>query len=323
MTDHLPPRGSAPPDPPDGDVLSAYLSGDLDEAAAAALEERLGDDPELVRRLDATAQVLIALRGVDEVGLPPDAGRRLRDRLAGASAPAGDATVTPLDARRRLSWKAVAGVAAGLAALALVGGGLLQGFGTQGGLDMALDDSATGGGAEERAVPEAMEAPAAGDAAEEEDGDAFAGRERLDEQAPAPPATGASPRPADGPTILDDEAALPDVDAVRDRYQGLPEVAGLLGEPVPAAAGRAAAYRAAVAEAPAFRSGARPGDCLAQVGEGEPVIPVRVESVVHEGQPALAYVLVSVRQGSPTLDRAEAWIVDPTSCTRRLIAELA
>lgn len=323
MTDRLPPRGSAPPDPSDGEVLSAYLSGDLDEAAAAALEERLAGDPELTRRLDGTARVLAALRGVDEVDLPPDAGRRLRDRLAAGPDPVGDATVRPLDVRRRRPWKAVAGVAAGLAALALVGGGLLQGLGTRG-VEMARDDSTAGEQAEERAVPEAMEAPAAGDAAEDEDGEVFTGRDRLDdEEAAVPPAPAAPPSPADGPVILDEEAALPGAAAVRARYRDLAEVTGLLGEPVSAAGDRAAAYRAAVAEASAFRSGARPGDCLAQTGHGNPVIPVRVESVVHEGRPALAYVLVSADDDSPTLDRAEAWIVDVSGCAPRLVLDVA
>lgn len=324
MTDHPAPPASAPPDPPDGEVLSAYLSGDLDEAAAAALEGRLADDPDLARRLDATARVLVSLRGVDEVALPPEAGRRLRDRLAGEPDAAGDAAVTPLDARRRLPWRAVAGVAVGLAALALVGGGLLQALGTRG-TDMALEDSVAGGQAEEQAedqaVPEAMEAPAAGDVPAE-DRDGLATRERpADEEAAVPPAP-AAPRPADAPVILDDEVVLTGDPALRARYRGLPEVAGLLGEPVPAAADRAAAYRAAVAEAPAFRSGVRPGDCLAQAGRGDPVIPVRVESVVHEGRPALAYVLVSAMEGSPTLDRAEAWIMDPSGCTPRVLLDV-
>ena len=326
MTDHPPPRGSAPPDPPDGEVLSAYLSGDLDEAAAAALEGRLADDPDLARRLDATARVLASLRGVDEVALPPDAGRRLRDRLAAepdAAEPdaAGDAAVAPLDARRHPPWRAVAGVAAGLAALALVGGGLLQALGTRG-TDVALEGSAPGGQAEERARPETMEAPAAGEVPEG-DLEGFAQQEgTADEQDAVPPALDAAPRPADGPVILDEEVVLTGETDGRARYQGLPEVAGLLGEPVPSAAGRAAAYRAAVAEAPAFGSGVRPGVCLAQAGRGDPVIPVRVESVVHEGRPALAYVLVSAMEGSPTLDRAEAWIMDPSGCTPRLLLDV-
>lgn len=331
MTDRPPPERTAPTDPADGEVLSAYLAGELDEAAAAALEERLSGDPELARRLDATAAVLVALRGVDEVALPPGAGKRLRDRLAAPQAAEGrtahpeaadeeaGTTVTPLASRRRLPWSAIGGVAAGLAAIALIGGGLLQGFGTS---EESVGDRPASGTAEDEAVPEALEAPAREEAETEalDRGDGGAdGEEQADVSAPE-----AAPRArADGPVVLDEEVALADEREVRSRYQRLPEVVGLLGEPAAIAPDRAAAYRSAVADAPAFRSGTRPGDCLDDTVGADAVIPVRVESVVHDGRPAVAFVLVSAGEGSSSLDRVEARIVDPVGCAPRLTVDLS
>lgn len=321
--DRTPPERTPPPDPADGEVLSAYLAGDLDETAATALEERLAGDADLARRLDATADVLMALRAVDEVALPADAGRRLRERLGTAPAAAGDAagdttadaTVTSLESRRRVPWSAVGGVAAGLVAVALVGGGLLQGFGTGG--DSGLESAESGQGGDEHTALESTEDSASSEADTEE----FGGRDRaFDEDASAPAPSAALP--AGGPVLLDEEVALSGTGDVQARYEGLPEVTGLLGEPVPGAADRAAASRSAVAEAPAFRSGTHPGDCLDQTVRADPVIPVRVESVVYEGRPAVAYVLVSAGEGASTLDRAEALIVDPAGCAPRLTFDL-
>jgi hypothetical protein len=47
-------------------------------------------------------------------------------------------------------------------------------------------------------------------------------------------------------------------------------------------------------------------------------VPVRVEAVVYEGAPALAYVLVTAADGGEALDRVEAWIVEPATCATRL-----
>jgi negative regulator of sigma E activity len=76
--------------------------------------------------------------------------------------------------------------------------------------------------------------------------------------------------------------------------------------------------RGAIVVAPPFRSGVSPGACLDAVApaDGSSVV-ARVESVVYEGQPALAYV---VRRGGS--DQTDALVVDPATCTAKLSVTL-
>lgn len=342
----------------DDEVLSAYLAGELDADAVADLEARLADDRDLARRLDATARVLAVLRGVDEVEPPAGAGERLRRRLADEAGPraalagedAGDdaskdaapAPVTTLASRRRVPWQAVAGIAAGLAAFALVGGGLLQGFG--GGADEAADDSAEM--ATEAAEPDvrtfadsAEEEQAAGSG--DEDATARTEEDSADDQgrggtaaAPPAPATGeadgredadahagleSSPRP----TIRDERVALSGAEDVRARYAGHPIPSGLLGESLRVAEERAASARAAVAAAPPFRSGDMPGACLDEVAIGaHPSVPVLVESAVVDGAPAVVFVVVGAAPDSAVLDRVEAQVLTLPGCVPVLSVDL-
>ncbi|HVM00718.1 MAG TPA: hypothetical protein VM324_15625 [Egibacteraceae bacterium] len=343
MTDAHHPNPSAP-GPGDGELMAAYLSGDLDDATAAVLERRLPDEPELARLLDDTARVLVALRGVDEVAAPPGAGERLRLRLAAEAAePRAAAAVSePADGggepvavaalssrRRAVPWAAVAGVAAGLAAFALVGGGLVQGFGDRGTMpaedsatdtDVAMEESAGdsgvaleehGGGAGESAGDSAQRSSASADGAREPAAAPFG-----DQQLSAPPPTGRAP------LVVDAEIALAGPNEVRARYTAAPEATSLLGEPLPAAVERAAVYRGQVAAAEAFRSGVHPGDCLDDVGEGSPLLPARVESATFAGQPALVYLLVRANPDAAALDRVEAWVVEPEGCVTRLALDV-
>ncbi len=76
--------------------------------------------------------------------------------------------------------------------------------------------------------------------------------------------------------------------------------------------------REAIAAAPPFRSGVAPGACLDAVAPaGGSSAVARVESVVYEGQPALAYV---VRRGGS--DQTDALVVDPATCTAKLSVTL-
>lgn len=61
--------------------LAAWLAGDLDDAEASALEQRLDAEPGLGARLDAMAATLARLRRYDAVELPPGTAGRLRARL--------------------------------------------------------------------------------------------------------------------------------------------------------------------------------------------------------------------------------------------------
>lgn len=342
------------PDHLGDEVLSAYLAGELDADAVADLEARLADDRDLARRLDATARVLAVLRGIDEVEPPAGAGERLRRRLADEVgprvAPAGQgpgddaaedaapAPVTTLASRRRVPWQAVAGIAAGLAAVALVGGGLLQGFG--GGTEQAADDSADM--ATEAAEPDVRTFADSADSADEhaagsadEDATALAEEESAGDQgregaAPAPPVP--STGEADGraglesspqPTIRDERVALAGAEDVRARYADRPLPSGLLGESLPVAQERAADARAAVAAAPPFRSGDTPGACLDEVAIGaHPSVPVLVESAVVDAGPAVVFVVVGATPDSAVLDRVEAQVLTLPGCVPVLSVDL-
>lgn len=333
-------------DPADGELLSAYLAGDLDAEAVATLEARLAADPDLARRLDTTARLLVSLRGVDEPDLPPGAGERLRQRLAAeagtaaaqgttsettatseatataqatgrpAGGPTGEAPapVTALDSRRRRApWPAVAGIAAGLVAVALVGGGLLQGLGDRG-TDIAADSPE----ADMRLFSEDHDDAAGQAPALEQDG---AHEETALERAPA---TTGEAQPAPAPVVADENVALDGVTAVRERYAEVAQTTGLLGESLPAARERAADYRAAIAAAPAFASGHDPGACLDADGVGaDPAIPVLVESAVLDGEPAVVYVLVSANAGATELNRVEVQVLTLPDCTTRLSVDLS
>lgn len=344
------------PDHLGDEVLSAYLAGELDADAVADLEARLADDRDLARRLDATARVLAVLRGIDEVEPPAGAGERLRRRLADEAgprvAPAGQGTgddaaedaapapVTTLASRRRVPWQAVAGIAAGLAAVALVGGGLLQGFG--GGTEQAADDSADM--ATEAAEPDvrtfadSADEQAAGSA--DEDAAALAEEESAGDEgregasAPPVPSTGEADgrEDADGraglesspqPTIRDERVVLAGAEDVRARYADRPLPSGLLGESLPVAEERAADARAAVAAAPPFRSGDTPGACLDEVAIGaHPSVPVLVESAVVDAGPAVVFLVVGATPDSAVLDRVEAQVLTLPGCVPVLSVDL-
>jgi hypothetical protein len=122
------------------------------------------------------------------------------------------------------------------------------------------------------------------------------------------------------PVIVDDGVVLADGDTAAAHLGGRPESGALISREGEEARELAAAFAVAVRSAPPFTDGTRPDACLAEVadGTGAPVVPVRVEAVVYEGAPALAYVLVTAADGGEALDRVEAWIVEPATCATRL-----
>lgn len=322
MSDDRPP---AAPDPSDGELLAAYLSGDLDGDAAAALEARLDREAGLARRLDATARVLVSLRGVDDVEPPTGTGERLRRRLAAEETgdaaaggqPGGDtsgAAVTTLASRRRVPWQAVAGVAAGFVALALVGGTVLQGFGGFGaGESDVAQDTATTEQAAEEATGAAEPAPPAG-------ADPDLPR-RLRDDAGVDGGVDEHIEMARGPAVVDDGAEIGEQEVVT-RYRDLPETARLLGTPAGEALALAADQRAAIDAADPFDSGIRPGACLPAL-DGEPAaVPARVELVELDGEPALVYVLVSATRGAAALDLVQAWVFEPATCAPVMVRDV-
>jgi hypothetical protein len=298
-----------PPEPDDGELLAAYLAGDLDQAATAALEQRLAREPALQAQLDATHEVILALRSVDAVETPGGFEERLHARLAQEQAPAlGHPPVADLDARRaaRRRWTVVSSAAAGVVVLAVLGLGVLGGLGGTG-ADMAGEDQAMAPATDD-AAPEleaATQAEGSGRSADEESGDA--------DTAESTPLA---------PVVLDDQVPLDGEAAVQQRYAEVPEVLGLLGTPAAQAEELATRFQVAVQRAESFSDGTSPARCLDVVttaAEG-PLVPALVETVAFDGEPAIAYTVVGARAGSAVLDRVEVWIVQADTCATRLFA---
>jgi anti-sigma factor RsiW len=108
----------------DDELLSAYLAAELDDAATAELEARLAADAALRARLDGVHDVVVALRGLDDVDPPAGYARRLRERLdteRGTAVPGQVVSLDPVRARRRGTWRSVGTAAAALVFVAAIG----------------------------------------------------------------------------------------------------------------------------------------------------------------------------------------------------------
>jgi hypothetical protein len=136
------------PDPAIDDAqLAAYLAGDLDEVTARRIDARLAADAALGARLDRVHDVLVGLTRPDATSPPPGLADRVRAHVAEEVRPSA-----PARPRRSVNaW--VGGVAAGLVAVALVGGTVLIGLpgGDDEAADMTRDEVATVESAEESA----------------------------------------------------------------------------------------------------------------------------------------------------------------------------
>lgn len=324
----------------DGEVLSAYLAGDLDDDTAAALERRLAAKPQLAAQLDALADALVALGGYDEVATPEGYEQRLSERLA---APVAAPTDLGAYRQRRTGsarWLRLGTVAAVLLAGTVMAGTALRSMGGQDAMEttdgaIAMSESAAGLGDDSSTRPSA-------------------------------------------PVILDDNVEVADEQALRRRYEALPEVQALLGVPrdeatelamvfadavaardvgvVTDQAALSAGSSATAAQDPAeegagggsgsgsaesfsdedaaddgagpdaaaapseaqskSRNLARRDPCLAAITEdaAAPLVPVRVETLRYDGRRAISYVLVTSTPDSGELDRTEVWVVRPRDC---------
>lgn len=285
--------------PYDDDRLSAYLDGELDPTETAELEARLAADPALAAELDAIGDVVVELRGLDEVDPPEGYLERLRARLAQERAPTAERSAS---ARHRV-WLAAAAVAL----VGLLGGGVLVsersgervGFSQAARLPAAPGVRGSGG-----TPPKTMGGPGG-----------------------TPPVADAEPEKLErseataGPVLVDAGIVLPDEAAAYRSLSGLPEAARLLDMPLDQAANLAAAHRLAVSAAPPFRSGVAPGACLDRLAAAgdPPLVVARVESLLYDRRPALAYVLVGASDGAVALDHIQVQLVEPNACTPRLV----
>ena len=326
-----------PQSPPDDEALAAWLAGDLDPAADAAVEAAL-DDPVTAARLDAIADVVARLRRVDEVTPPDGFERRLRPRLdeARRSAPA---TVTSLEqARARRTWTGVGAAAAVLVVLALGSLAVLQGVGGSdgGSAEVAMDDSAAGGADTAQQFSTTEAAPAtevtperatAGDAppaATAEEAPAAAADSSLEDAAQPPgPPQGPVPRvpPAaeatlPGPDVVLDETLIEAADdaTVFAAFADLPELQAVMGMPVAEADTAAIDAIRALATAPALGGSAADACVQTGLGDRQPTLVVRVQALAYAGREGVAYVVAS-SQGDQVVDYAEVVVVEPATCT--------
>lgn len=195
----------------DDELLSAYLADELDSDAAASFEARLQAEPALAARLDALADALVALGGFDTASLPDGFDERLDERLHAARRQMPTDLAT---ARRRRDgrsrWVGIGTAAAVLLLAAVVAGPLLRGMQGGGGADMA----------------EVARDEAGGDAAQEG-------------------ADGDSSRTT-APVLLSKRVTVADEDALRRRYENLPEAQGLVGVSLDDATQLASRFTAAV-----------------------------------------------------------------------------
>lgn len=317
------------PQPPvsehDAVLLAAYLHGDLADDQAATLEARLDTEPALAARLEALAQVVARLQRLDEVTPPAGYEQRLRARLDGARAQDAVAAPGATDPMRRTPWLALVGVAAAVAAIALVTPRVLPGSGDTG-TDVAAGDATPGEGAGEgdleamsRAADETGAAEEAAPAAPPAPGVEV--QEQADRRATGLAEPGSGAASADwSPLVVDSGARLGSEGEVRAHFRDLPEVEEILGTPAAHAGALRERAHARIQQSPPFSDGLAPATCLETLaGEGAEAVPARVERVQFRDEPALAYILVTA--AGAQFDRVEAWILTP-GCDTRLFATL-
>lgn len=311
----------------DGELLSAYLDGELDREAAEELEARLADDPGLAARLEETREVVEALAGL-RAAPPPGYEERLRQRLQAERATPSLESVRAERARRR-RWTPLAAVA-GVLLVALVGGtAVLGAMGHLGGAGSESAQLAAGGDDQAPAADDADEqAELFAEEAEEErpllegetDGadDSMDAGEGIDDAEAEPAPAAGEPSLVDAGTVVDSEAEA------RAHLASSTAPSGVLGLALEPAAEVAPAFRVAIQRAEPFASGVRPDHCLDEVlaGARGPAVPVEVEALTFLDAEALAYVVVSAADGSDRLDRVEGWVVEPEGCATRMFSDV-
>lgn len=263
----------------DGELLSAWLAGDLDPQGSDEVERRLSAEPELSARLDRVHDTLIALRGLDDIAPPPRAGERLRARLEAEQPRPSPVASLERARRRRASRLPVLGaVAAVVAVIALIP--VLSQPGSESATEqVALDEA-----------PELSVEAAGGEAA-----------------APQQLEEGGASEDAAGPLMFET-----DPDTLSSRAGG--SAPALLGLPVEQAERLSADYAAAIAAAPPFEGlGVAPGACLDAV-LADLEVPVQVEGSRRGDRAILAYTLVSAASGSVVLDSTRVATVDAETC---------
>lgn len=337
----------------DGELLSVYLAGELPPAEEAALEQRLAADARLRAALERQREIQESLAAALAPAPSADVSQRLRARLAAergqagvtasseetAAAPQPADRVVSIDSartrrRRFLDWRALGGVAAAVTAVAVIGTGLLNGAGITGDsaddVEVVSADADDGADSAQEFFSQATEdaAPAEQRLATPEDATANA-------PADAPPeptaslemeleateaAGGADESAVVAPQVVEEGVTLAGQDEAQDHLTARSEGLGLIGLSGAEAREVADAFTVAVRAADPFSDGTSPAVCLDEVtaAAAGPVVPAVVEALTYDATPSLAYLLVSAPDGSETLERVLAWIVEPSTCSTSL-----
>lgn len=273
--------------------LAAYLAGDVDDLTARRIDARLAEDAELGRRLDRLGDTLVALRSPDEVEPPEGLRERLRERTDAVASP-------PAAAPTRRWYGAVGAVAAGIIALALLGGlanlGVLGG-GAEDSAEVATD---TMDAPEQRASDEAAESDGAAGSDDAAGSDESAG-------------SGESAGDADAPTTQDapdEEGAEESAPAEDEGLDSDGGTEGFRGSEIPVAQASRAAQR---------RWDALPDHvaaCREQVEDAvpDPSVPLAADDEVLDGRRVVVYELATVIGGSDHLDARAEVVADAESC---------
>lgn len=316
--------------PDDGELLAAYLAGELSDDEQAGVAARLAREPRLARRLDDLAELLVRLRRIDDVSVPHGYAERLRDRLEGeraaarmpvaATPPTEDEASEPdepVAAVSRTTRRGVAelpsrllpvlAAAAALVAVAVLGAAAVTGLGPFSS-EVGSGEEAAGGGPGGGA---GRDAALSGQA--ESASTPLGSRERAEAAAPQAASELTAPSDAIPPTL----PLLSDRRDAREAKLGRLEAAAqqvLDSQADPRV--RAAALTQAVADAPAFPGGPAPGACLEEVVAEEPgpVVPVAVRALTVNDRTRLAYAVAQPAERGGPLTTARVIVADAQTC---------
>jgi hypothetical protein len=330
--------------------LAALLAGELSTDERRALEAELARDPDLRAQLEAMERADAALAAEPRTELPDGA----EDRLLAALAPTLDAELGASDAargaegsdelaarratrgRRRTWLTAAGGVAAAVAAVAVVLPNLTgSGEDSAGTADVAMeagedtaamdaDDAGVGlpdgptviGGDRELDVDGADALLAAPEL------EAIAGSALAPDDAAGlgadwavrlgAPLAGAA---SDPPTTFDDEVETESADDGEAQTEQAPAEGGAEG------ADRAAGVGVLVGPDVDDEDLADVGRCLETLlATGDVAIPVTAELVLFDGDPAIAFGLVS-QDADGQVQRREVWVLDRDTCEVRYFTQ--
>lgn len=273
----------------DGELLAAYLDGELDDIGTARLERRLRTDTQLAARLDAIAHTRGRLQRLDAVEPPAGFRQRLDDRLAAERSSSSAIRQRRAHLRR---WQPLVAAAA-LVLILVTGAGIVLSPRASELVTTDADDAAEAGMAEPEA-PAAVEDDGAAGAVEKEGAD---GEDLM-----------LAPESATGVPVVENDTELAALfrDLLTQEPAGAEERAGAT-DPIEAQERREREV-----------AGLEPADsCLARAALPGTPLAVRVADVAGERLLAIA-----TRLGDSP-ESGQIVLLDPASCEPRRVVPLA